>query len=98
MKSMFLLRMAFATSILGVTLAGCAAAGGGTPSPSAAAHDNRGGMRDGSMMDMQAMCEMHAKEMAGRTQQERQAMMEEHMKSMSPEMRQRMQAMMAQCP
>ena len=49
------------------------------------------------MMDMQSMCDMHKKEMSGKSPAERQAHMDEHMKSMPPEMRQRMQAMHEQC-
>lgn len=50
-----------------------------------------------SNMDMASMCEMHKREMQGKTTAQQQAMMEEHMKSMPPEMRQRMQAMHANC-
>jgi hypothetical protein len=48
-------------------------------------------------MDMAAMCDMHKKEMAGKTAAQQQAIMQEHMKSMPPEMRQRMQEMHARC-
>jgi hypothetical protein len=48
-------------------------------------------------MDMAAMCDMHKKEMAGKTAAEQQALMQEHMQSMPREMRQRMQEMRARC-
>ena len=51
----------------------------------------------GGMMDMQAMCERHRKEMAGKSPAEQRALMEEHMKNMPPEMRERMKAMHEQC-
>ena len=51
----------------------------------------------GGAMDMQSMCAMHKKMMAGMTAAEQQAMMDEHMKSMTPEMRQHMQQMIQQC-
>jgi hypothetical protein len=95
MDKIFPLRSAYVPAILLTLLAGCAAAGAGPQSQVGGGYG--GGMHQGEMKDMQAMCEMHRKEMASRTPQERQAMMEERMKSMSPEMRQRMQAMMEQC-
>lgn len=48
-------------------------------------------------MDTKFMCDMHKKEMAGKTAAEQQALMQEHMNSMSPKMRQRTQEMHAQC-
>jgi hypothetical protein len=95
MDKIFPLRSACASAFLVTLLAGCAAAGAGPHSR--AGGGPGGGMQQGQMQDMQAMCEMHRKEMGSRTPQERQAMMEERMKSMTPEMRQRTQAMMEQC-
>lgn len=74
--------------LLGVGLAGCAAA----PQKSDAhSHASMGAM------DMQSHCEMHKKMMSGKSSGEQQAMMQEHMKSMAPEMRQKMQSMHEQC-
>lgn len=72
---------------LAAALAGCAM-------PGHHGHMDHGSSHD---MDMAAMCDMHKKEMAGKTAAEQQALMQEHMKSMSPEMRQRMQEMHARC-
>ena len=72
---------------LAAALAGCAM-------PGHHRHMDHGSSHD---MDMAAMCDMHKKEMAGKTAAEQQALMQEHMKSMSPEMRQRMQEMHASC-
>lgn len=72
---------------LGAALAGCAV-------PAQHGHMDHGSSHD---MDMAAMCDMHKKEMAGKTAAEQQAIMQEHMKSMPPEMRQRMQEMHARC-
>lgn len=71
--------------LLAAALAGCAAGG-----------DHMGHHAAGSM-DAKAMCEMHRKEMAGKTAAEQQALMQEHMKGMAPDMRQRMQEMHARC-
>ena len=46
---------------------------------------------------MHAMCEMHKKSMAGRSDADRKAMMEERMRSMPPDRRSQMQEMMANC-
>lgn len=85
---------------LSVLLAGCAT-GSGHPMRGGAmgASEARGPMQgqQGMPMDMQAMCDRHRQETAGKSPQERQAMMDEHMRSMSPEMRARMRAMMEQC-
>lgn len=72
---------------LAAALAGCAMPGHHGPMDHGSSHD----------MDMAGMCNMHNKEMAGKTAAEQQALMQEHMKSMSPEMRQRMQEMHARC-
>lgn len=87
MKSPRLLAPAAVSLLLAGVLAGCAMPG-------------RHGHMDhhaSQAMDMKAMCDMHRKEMAGKTAAEQQALMQEHLKSMSPEMRQRMQTMHAQC-
>jgi hypothetical protein len=97
MDKTFSLRLALPATLLAALLAGCAAAG---------PHAHRGGGRDydargmggqGGMMDMQAMCEMHKKDMAGKSPAEQQAYMEERMRTMAPEMRERMRTMMGQC-
>jgi len=77
----------FVSLLLAGTLAGCAMTG------------QHGHMdhHASQAMDMKSMCDMHKKEMAGKTAAEQQALMQEHMKSMSPEMRQHMQEMHAQC-
>lgn len=72
---------------LSVTLAGCA-------TPGQHGHMDH---HASQAMDMKSMCDMHKKEMAGRTAAEQQALMREHMNAMPPEMRQRMQEMHAQC-
>lgn len=87
MKPPYLLAPAAASLLLAALLAGCAVPVGHGHVDHHASH----------AMDMSAMCDMHRKEMAGKTAAEQQALIEEHMKSMSPEMRQRMQAMHAQC-
>ena len=74
--------------LLATLLAGCAAMRGDHHSRS---HDSH------AMMDVQSMCDMHRKMMAGMTPAQEQAHMDEHMKSMSPEMRKKMQDMHAQC-
>jgi hypothetical protein len=74
--------------LLASLLAGCAAMHGDQHSHSRDSH---------AMMDVQSMCEMHRKMMAGMTPAQEQAHMDEHMKSMSPEMRKKMQDMHAQC-
>ena len=94
-------RVASVAALLSVVLAGCASTSASDPpmrgTPMGAA-DARGGMgQQGMPMDMQAMCDMHKQQMAGKSPQERQAMMEERMRSMSPEMRSRTQSMMEQC-
>ena len=95
------LPVAIVPALLSLLLAGCA-----TGVPDARTHqagmdssDARGGMQgqQGMPMDMQAMCDMHKQQMAGKSPQERQTMMDERMRSMSPEMRSRMQSMMEQC-
>ncbi len=93
------LRYRVEISLLLLALTGCAATRGQDAAPSTDVHQGRGGMQgqQGMMMDMQAMCDMHKQQMAGKSPQERQAMMDERMRSMSPEMRTRMQAMMEQC-
>ena len=48
-------------------------------------------------MDMQSMCEMHKRMMAGKSPAERQAMIDEQMKSMAPEMRAQARQMMENC-
>jgi hypothetical protein len=85
-KRRFLLTFG-APLFLAAGLAGCAM-------PGHHVHMDHGSSHD---MDMAAMCDMHKKEMAGKTAAEQQALMQEHMKSMSPEMRQRMQEMHARC-
>lgn len=77
----------FASAVLAVGLAGCAAV--------AKSGDHSHAMM--GAMDMQSHCEMHKKMMSGKASSEQQAMMQEHMKSMTPDMRQRMQAMHEQC-
>ncbi len=72
---------------LGAALAGCAV-------PGHHGHMDHGSSND---MDMAAMCDMHRKEMAGKTAAEQRAIMQDHMKSMPPTMRQRMQEMHAHC-
>lgn len=72
--------------LLVAALAGCAAG-----------RDAHMGHHAEGSMDMKSMCEMHRKEMAGKTAAEQQALMQEHMKAMAPDMRQRMQEMHAQC-
>lgn len=86
MTSPRLLFSSTALLLLVAALGGCAAVQGAHTD-----HHAAGGM------DMKSMCEMHRKEMAGKTAAEQQALMQEHMKSMTPEMRQRMQEMHAQC-
>lgn len=86
MKSPRLPSSSFASLFLLATLGGCAA----VPD----AHTSHHGA---TSMDARSMCEMHRKEMAGKTAAEQQALMQEHMKSMAPDMRQRMQEMHAQC-
>jgi len=86
--------------LLTVLLAGCAGTGPHWHQPgTGGAYGGRGGMQDrqGMMMDMQAMCDMHAQQTAGKSPQERQALMDEQMRSMPPEMRQRMQMMLQHC-
>ena len=92
------LRLA-AIPVLLLALTGCAALRGEPQDVRQPAASSHGGMQgqQGMMMDMQAMCDMHKQQMAGRSPQERQAMMEERMRSMSPEMRTRMQSTMEQC-
>lgn len=77
----------FVSLLLAGGLAGCAM-------PGAHGHMDHGASQ---AMDAKSMCDMHRKEMAGKTAAEQQALMQEHMKSMAPEMRQRMQEMHAQC-
>lgn len=72
--------------LLLVLLAGCAAG-----------QDSHTSHHATTSMDAKSMCEMHRKEMAGKTAAEQQAMMQEHMKGMAPDMRQRMQEMHARC-
>lgn len=96
------LRLAAIPLLLAGLLTGCAATGAGgrhALQPATGSYDGRDGMQgqQGMMMDMQAMCDMHKQQMAGKSPKERQAMMDEHMRSMSPEMRNRMQSMMEQC-
>ena len=92
---------AFVPALLSLLLAGCATGGSDARTHQAAmgSSDTRGGTQSqqGMPMDMQAMCDMHKPQMAGKSPQERQAMMDERMRSMSPEMRSRMQSMMEQC-
>lgn len=87
MKPLRLPLPTFVSLLLAGTLAGCAMTG---QHGSMGHHASQG-------MDMKSMCDMHKKEMAGKTAAEQQALMQEHMKSMAPEMRERMQEMMAQC-
>ena len=96
------LRLAAIPALLSVMLAGCAgsrAQDAHAQQPARGSSDGRGGMQgqQGMMMDMEAMCEMHKQQMAGKSPQERQSMMDERMRTMSPEMRTRVQAMMEQC-
>jgi hypothetical protein len=52
----------------------------------------------GMMGDQQAMCDMHRKMMAARTQEERQALMDQNMPNMTPDARQQqMQMMQERC-
>jgi hypothetical protein len=98
MDKTFSLRPALPAIFLATLLAGCAAAGPDSHRAGGRDSDTRTGMGgQGGMMDMQAMCDMHKKEMAGKTPAEQKARMEEHMKTMSPEMRERMKTMMEQC-
>lgn len=87
MKPPHLLAGTAVSLLLAALLAGCAM-------PGRTGHMDHHGSR---AMDTSAMCDMHRKEMAGKTAAEQQALMQEHMKSMSPEMRQRMQEMHAGC-
>lgn len=100
MDTPFPLRRTLPALLFSALLAGCAAPGG--------PHAHQGGGRDyssqggmgqaqGGMMDMQAMCDMHRKEMAGKSPAEQRSYMEERMKGMSPEMQQRMRTMAEQC-
>lgn len=81
-----LLSSSFGSLLVSATLAGCAAG----PHAHMSHHGATG-------MDPKAMCEMHRKEMAGKTAAEQQALMQEHMQGMAPDMRQRMQEMHARC-
>lgn len=95
-------RAASVAALLSLALAGCASTAAPDHSTRGAPMAGSGGMQgqqgmQGMAMDMQAMCDMHKKQMAGKSPQERQAMMDEHMRSMTPEMRSRMQTMMQQC-
>jgi hypothetical protein len=96
MSKSSMLRPALSAVFVAALLAGCAAIGGEPHRPTGTTHGS-GSMGAGGNMDMQAMCEMHTKMMAGKTPQERKAMMDERMKSMSAEERQRMEAMMQRC-
>ena len=79
----------FATpTLLALALGGCAT------SQQAHSHD---GAAAGPGGDIHAMCEMHKKSMAGRSDADRKAMMEERMHSMPPDRRKQMQEMMASC-
>jgi hypothetical protein len=81
-------------------LAGCAGYGhhmGGQYTGSHPMRGPMGGMGPASAHDMQAMCDMHKKMMAGKSEAERRAIIEEHMQRMSPGMRQHMHAMQEQC-
>lgn len=89
------LRVASAATLLTVALAGCASTSGSNHPMAGAPMGMQG--QQGMPKDMQAMCDMHKQQMAGKSSQERQAMMDEHMRSMSREMRSRMQSMMEQC-
>lgn len=91
-----------APAALTLILAGCAAAGGRHANDAAAGSYGGGtgtGMGMGAQggMDMTSMCEMHKKNMAGKSVAERQAMIDQHMESMSPERRAQMREMMANC-
>lgn len=77
-----------APALLALALAGCAT------SPQEHSH---GAAAAGPGGDMHAMCEMHKKSMAGRSDADRKAMMEERMRSMPPDRRTQMQEMMANC-
>jgi hypothetical protein len=104
-SSSFPLHRGFGVLLLAASLAGCAALGGGDKGehvhPTGTAAPGHGGTPGqqgmGMGMDMQAMCDMHRKKMAGKTAQERHAAMEEHMRTMPADQRERMQAMMQQC-
>lgn len=90
------LLLTVAPAMLAALLAGCAAG------PQDAVGHHHGGAMDhghghGSMMDMNAMCDMHRQMMGGKTPQERQALIDEHMKSMPPEMREHVRLMDEQC-
>lgn len=87
MKSPLLKLLLVAAMAPVVLLAGCASGTSRAPSDH----------RHSAMGDPQVMCEMHKKEMAGKTSEQRQAMMDEHMKGMTPEMRERMQKMHERC-
>lgn len=77
-----------APALLAFALGGCATA------QQEHSHD---GAASGPGGDMHAMCEMHKKSMAGRSDADRKAMMEERMRSMPPDRRTQMQEMMANC-
>ena len=86
MKNLSPVRFA-APAILALALGGCATS-----------QDHAHGRASaGPGSDMHAMCDMHGKGMAGRSDADRMAMMEERMRSMSPEMRKQMQEMLAKC-
>lgn len=78
-----------APAVVALALAGCA-----TPRQD---HSHGGASAGPGGNGMHAMCEMHKKDMAGRSDADRSAMMEERMRSMSPEKRKQMQEMMANC-
>lgn len=92
MKLPRLLSSTFVALLL-AALGGCAAGSHGHMSHHAAT----GNHHATGTGDMAEMCEMHRKEMAGKTAAEQEALVREHMKGMSPEMRQRMEAMHARC-
>jgi hypothetical protein len=82
-----------------LALAGCAtppdAHSGHHPQSAAADSGGMSGAQGGKpMMDMKAMCEMHANMMRGKSPDERQAMMAEHMRGDSAEAMKKKMAMM----
>lgn len=75
-------RLASAAALLSIALDGCASSSASDHAMHGAGigSDARGGMQgqQGTSMDMQARCDMHKQQMAGKSPQECQAMMDEH--------------------